>query len=376
MKPYRPAPDPHPVRAKFATARRELSAALIERDDEVDLVLAALVAGEHVLLVGPPGCAKSLLLDALLAWTGGTKFATLLTKFTTPEEVLGPVSLAGLKSDRFVRVTTGKLPEAEFCFLDEVFKASSAILNTLLRVLNERTFDPGDGAVRRVPLRLCVAASNEWPEAGPDLGALFDRFVVRKTVAPIRSRAGRARLLWGPGTVPELSGTITPAEVDAARGAAAALPWSGAAKEALEAVLGDLVRDGVRPGDRRQFRTVGVVRAFAFLCGAERVEPEHLEVARHCLWDDPHEHPERVTRVIAKVANPPGLRVAQLLLEAEGVLGATDARDLAAAATGAAKLGEIERQLGALPGTGRVEAARAYLRDQLRQLKLASIGAV
>lgn len=160
MKAFRAPPAPDPVRDTFATARKELCAALIERDEEVDLVLTALLAGEHVLLVGPPGSAKSLLLDSVLAWTGGRKFALLFTKFTVPEEVFGPVSLRALKEDRYVRVTTGKLPEAEYAFCDEVFKASSAILNTLLRVLNERTYDAGDGMARPVPLKLCLAASN------------------------------------------------------------------------------------------------------------------------------------------------------------------------------------------------------------------------
>ncbi|HEX4609593.1 MAG TPA: AAA family ATPase [Urbifossiella sp.] len=203
MKLVRPD-DPDPVRAKLAAARAALTAALIERDDEVDLVLTTLVAGEHALLVGPPGSAKSLLLDAVLALTGGRKFALLLTKFTTPEEVFGPVSLAALRDDRYVRVTTGKLPEAEYAFVDEVWKASSAVLNTLLRILNERVYDPGDGVARPVPLRLCVAASNEWPapDTGKELAALLDRFVVRKTVAPIRSRAGRQRLLWARDPAP------------------------------------------------------------------------------------------------------------------------------------------------------------------------------
>src|SRR5215213_3644616 len=141
------------LRDTFALARKELSSALIERDDEIDLVLTALLADEHVLLVGPPGCGKSLLLDSLLAWTGGSKFSILFTKYTTPEEDVGPVSLVALKADKYVRVTAGKLPEAEYAFLDEVYKASSAILNVMLRLLNERTFDAGDGAVRKVPLK-------------------------------------------------------------------------------------------------------------------------------------------------------------------------------------------------------------------------------
>ncbi|WP_439622100.1 AAA family ATPase [Gemmata sp.] len=151
------------VRDKVARARAELAAALVERDDEVDVVLTALLAGEHVLLVGPPGCGKSLLLDGLLAWAGGRKFSVLLTRFTTPEEVLGPVSLAGLKEDRYVRVTAGKLPEADLAFLDEVLRGSSAVLNCLLKLLNERTFDAGDGVVKKVPLKLCVGAANDGP---------------------------------------------------------------------------------------------------------------------------------------------------------------------------------------------------------------------
>src|SRR5439155_24719656 len=187
----------------------------------------------HVLLVGPPGCAKSLLLDSLLAWAGGTRFSILLTKFTVPEEVVGPVSLAGLKADRYVRVTAGKLPEADFAFLDEVWKASSAILNTLLKLLNERTFDAGDGIARTVPLKLCVRASNEWPspDTGKELSALFDRFVLRRSVAPIRSQPGRQRLLWTRDHTPKLSTTVARAEVDEARRAVVSLVGSKEAKE-------------------------------------------------------------------------------------------------------------------------------------------------
>src|SRR6476659_10132048 len=109
------------IREKIAAARRYLGEVLVEREEEIDLTLTALFSREHVLLVGPPGCGKSLLLDSLLAWIGGRKFAALLTRFSVPEELFGPVSLAGLKEDRFLRVTTGKLPEAEFVFLDEIF---------------------------------------------------------------------------------------------------------------------------------------------------------------------------------------------------------------------------------------------------------------
>ena len=376
MKVHRPALSP--LQSAFRTARDELSSALVERDDEIDLALTALVAREHVLLVGPPGCAKSLLLDSILRWAGGSKFSVLLTKFSVPEELFGPVSIAGLKEDRYSRVTAGRLPEADFAFVDEVFKASSAILNTLLKLLNERTFDNGDGVARTVPLKLCVAAGNEWPgaETGRELAALFDRFLFRKAVRPILSQAGRRRLLWERDHTPVLSGSVSPKDLERAHEEAMSLAWTAEAREALETVLKELAREGIRPGDRRQFRAVSAARAFAWVGGATSVEPEHLEVLAHVLWDDPLEQPEKCAQVIARVANPVGMRVNQLLLECEQILSGTDVRNLAQAATAAAKLGEIDRQLAGLKGNGRLERARAYVREQVRRIRIASIESV
>src|SRR4051794_24214279 len=289
MKMFRPPESSRfPVQEKLMTTRKELSSTLIERDDEVDIVLTALVCNEHPLLVGQPGTAKSLLLDSLMRWTSGRRFTALLTKFTTPDELFGPISVAGLKEDKYRRVTTGKMPEAHLCFLDEVFKASSAILNTLLRILNERVFDNGDGELVKVPLLLCVGSSNEWPnaqEGGKELQAVFDRFLFRKAVRPILSQAGRQRLLWTRDHTPRLSTSITPEEIQQARSYALALPWSDEAKQALEAILKELAREGIQPGDRRQFKSVAAAQAFAYLSGAERVEPEHLEVLASVLWD-------------------------------------------------------------------------------------------
>ena len=366
------------LQEKFATTRRELAAALIERDDEIDVVLTALIANEHALFVGNPGTGKSLLLDSLLAWTGGRRFSILLTKFSVPEEVCGAISLAALKEDRFIRITTGKLPEADYAFIDEIFKASSAILNTLLKILNERTFDVGDGVARKVPLRMCVGASNEWPspETGKELLALFDRFLLRRTVSPIRSKVGQQRLLWIRDHTPKLSTAITPEEVEWARRAADALPWSTEAKQSLGTILRELAKEGIQPGDRRLFKTVGVVQAYAYLCGAGEVAPEHLEIAANTLWEDPIEQPQKVVQVISRIANPTGMRVTQLLLEAEQVLVACDVRNLADAAKAAAKIAEIERQFATLKGNGRVDRARDYVRNELKKLKLASIEAI
>src|SRR6266545_7807061 len=360
-------PTACPVQEKFVTARKELSDTLIEHDEEVDLVLTALVCQEHVLLVSPPGCAKSLLLDAVMKWLHGRRFTILLTKFSVPEEIAGPISVAALKEDRYRRVTVGKLPEADLAFIDEIWKGSSAILNTLLKILNERVFE-NDGEVLKVPLKLCLAASNEWPapDSGKELTALMDRFLVRKTVRPIVSAAGRQRLLWTRDYTPKLSTSITPAEVDQAHADALGLVWSKEGKDALEAVLRELAKEGIQPGDRRQFKAVGAAQAFAYLNGGSQVEPEHLEVLAHVLWDDPTEQPAKVAQIVAKIANPTGMRINQLLLEAEQILATTDVRQLAQAAAATAKLSEIDKQFGTLKGNGRLERARFYVREQIK----------
>ena len=135
---------------------------------------------------------------------------------------------------------------------------------------------------------------------------------------PILTQAGRKRLLWERDHVPTLSTTVTPLEVEAAHFEAMDLPWSAAAREALETVIRELAREGVQPGDRRQVKAVAAARASAWLHGAEQVEPEHLELLAHVLWDDPVEQPEKCAQAIARIANPVGMRVTQLLLDHPG----------------------------------------------------------
>ena len=158
---------------------------LVEREEESRLVVLAMLAQEHLLLLGPPGTGKSMVARRLgdLVSDGGGFFQRLLTKFTTPEELFGPLSLRALENDEYKRVTDGFLPSASVAFLDEIFKANSAILNTLLTILNERKFDNG-GTREDCPVRCVIGASNELPE-DEELDALYDRFLLRKEVKAV-----------------------------------------------------------------------------------------------------------------------------------------------------------------------------------------------
>ena len=368
-----PAPS---VRDKFVSTQREMSAAMIERDDEIELTLVGILAGENVLFVGPPGCAKSMLLRALQDWMDGNFYEHIFSKNSLPEELFGPVSLAAFKEERYRRVTKGRLPEAHLAFLDEIWKSGPAILNTLLRILNEGLFE-NDGIVSKVPLLSAVAGSNEYPNAenGKELGALLDRFLIRKNVKPIGTAAGKLRLLDFDGTSKghkvTFSTRITPAEIERARDEASAVPFSDEAKTAFLDILKALATEGIVPGDRRQYKAVNVCRAAAYLSGSDCVRPEHLEILAHVLWDDPIEQPEKAARVVARIANPAGMAVNQYLLETESIMDGTDVRNLGQATDADSKLREILAKLEVLGDHPKAVKASGYVRDRLRALRIA-----
>src|SRR6266699_708949 len=149
----------------------------VGRDEVIDLIALAVVAGEHLFLHGPPGTAKSAVIRRFAAAVRGRYFEYLLTRFSEPNEVFGPIDLVRLREGTVATVTTGMLPEAEFVFLDELFNANSAILNNLLSVLNERVYRRG-AEVHHLPVLSLFSASNHLPEDDA-LRALFDRFLIR-----------------------------------------------------------------------------------------------------------------------------------------------------------------------------------------------------
>ena len=360
------------LQAKFTTMREDMRASLIERDSEIDVVLTAMLCREHVNLVGRPGTAKSLLLDTVMQWvsvdpTQGerdlVKVAALLSKHTSPEELFGPVSIAGLKNDQYRRQTTGRLPEASFAFLDEIYKAGPAILNTLLRILNERQFDNGAGGLVECPLMLCVAASNEWPndqDNGKELGALFDRFLFRKVVKPV-SKAGRRRLLRASNLRPTLTTSITLKEIEAACDLVDQVPFTDAAWKTLDGILDALNGEGIFPGDRRMRKAVTAAKAYAFLHGAAEVEPVHLEILAHVLWDDPAEQPEICAKVVAKLANPEAARVTELLVQVTDVLAKSTPTEAVP------KLQAIKKEMDSMGSQRAVEAVQFISREIKRR---------
>lgn len=275
-------------KARLVAVRDHLLDGLVERDVAVRLGLLAAVAGEHLLLIGPPGTAKSLLARRLRgAFADATYFERLLTRFSVPEELFGPLSVRGLEEDRYVRQTRGYLPEASVAFLDEIFKANSAILNALLTLLNERAFD-NDGARHDTPLITVVGASNELPE-GEELDALYDRFLLRLYVGPVSEASVDALLDLDPtkdGHVPEslrLSGEALEALRVGSHGVALS--------EDLRALLKDLrawlAEQGIPFSDRRLRKVVQLLQVAAHTDGRDEATVWDAWLLQHVVWEDP-----------------------------------------------------------------------------------------
>lgn len=161
----------------------ELSKPFIGRDEEAKAIALSIISGEHIVLVGEPGTAKSAMARRAAELINARFFKYLLTKFTEPDELFGPLDINALKKGVYVRITRNKLPEAEIAFIDEIFNANSAILNMFLTIMNERILYDGYNEIK-VPLWTMIAASNRIPDE-PELQALYDRFLYRHFIKPV-----------------------------------------------------------------------------------------------------------------------------------------------------------------------------------------------
>ncbi len=278
-----------PSRARLQALIDTLESGLLERSAAVRLALLCALAGEHVLLIGPPGTAKSELARRLhRGFDGARYFERLLTRFSTPEELFGPLSLKALEHDRYERLTDGYLPTASIAFLDEVFKANSAILNALLTLLNEREFDNGSARIR-TPLISVIGATNEVPQ-DEALMAFYDRFLVRVPVAAV-SDAAFAQLL---ALVPAPSG----APADAARPIARDELAEGLrARERitlapevvphLQALRAFCAEAQMAVSDRRWRQLLGLMRTAALTDGRAEVDGFDLWLVPYTLASQP-----------------------------------------------------------------------------------------
>jgi MoxR-like ATPase len=255
----------------------------VDRGEVIDLIALALVAGEHLFLFGPPGTAKSALIRHFAHMVRGSYFEYMLTRFSEPNEIFGPIDIVRLREGVVATVTQGMLPEAEFVFLDELFNANSAILNNLLTVLNERIYRRG-AETHRLPLLSLFSASNHLPE-DEALRALFDRFLLRCPVENLR-RESMPRLLtagW------ELERAVPPAagvSADDLRELSRqiyAVDLQPVRDLYAEVVF--KVRDlGIAFSDRRAVKGLKLLAASALLCGRTSAAPSDLWVLRY-VWD-------------------------------------------------------------------------------------------
>ncbi len=262
MNAARQAFPPSQLRERLTSVLDRLEAGLIERGRIVRLAFLAALAGEHTLLVGPPGTAKSELARRLhLAFAGARYFERLLTRFTVPEELFGPLSISALEQDRYERMTAGFLPQATIGFIDEVFKANSAILNALLTLLNEREFDNGAGR-ERCPLISVIGATNEVP-ADEVAEAFFDRFLMRLPVGPVSASGFRSLLeLDGekPAAVPQ---PLAEADLVALQAAAAAVRLPEDVAALLAELRALLAGEQVYVSDRRWVKVAWLLKVAA-----------------------------------------------------------------------------------------------------------------
>lgn len=264
---------------------KELEAPFVGRHEEALVITLSLIAGEHAVLIGEPGTAKSAMVRRAASLLNARFFKYLLTKYTEPSELFGPLDIRALRKGVYARVTKGKLPEAEIAFLDEIFNASSAILNTLLSVMMERVIYDGYVEIK-TPLWSLFGASNRVPEE-PELEALYDRFLLRTHVKPLDQDYWPELLeaSWRIeiGAIGEVKPILSMDDLKAINNIVLREVNLNNVKSSLLKLLLVLEEKGLHVTDRRKGKILKVVAAHALLNGRSTATEDDLIVLKYTV---------------------------------------------------------------------------------------------
>lgn len=283
------------VAKKLTALAQQLEQRFIGKDEVIRLLLISVVAGEHAVLIGPPGTAKSALIRALAKLVEARYFEYLLTRFTEPNEIFGPVDITAFREGDYRRRTEGMLPESEIVFLDEVFKSNSAILNSLLTLLNERVYAVG-GRVTRCPLVSVFGASNEVP-SDETLVAIFDRFLLRIRSDNLDAYHFSGLLERGVAQeVQQVSGAALDPVVslqeigEFSRSIARRMQFDEAFLSTYKGLVFQIRAEGVSLSDRRVVKMLKLFAASAFLDGRDSPDASDLFLLKH-VWNSEDQAP-------------------------------------------------------------------------------------
>lgn len=279
----------------------------IERDEEILGAILAILANENVLYLGPPGTAKTYLAQNICKSIDGANFFYyLLTRFTTPEEIFGPLSIQSLEKDEFKRKTDGCLPASHIALLDEIFKANSSILNSLLTILNERRFHNGTEVID-TPLLTVFGASNELPEEDENLEALYDRFLFRYDVRYIQNEDNFRALLFSNNSEFSPKVKLNIENIKKIRTYAQSIELSEEVQDIILSLKKHLERkesedtESIQISDRRWKKIVNVLKVAAAANGKKNVDRTMLLLLQHMLWEVPDQKSALRTLIIGLV---------------------------------------------------------------------------